>query len=155
MNEKQVSFEDFRKEQKKRERKEKLYNVVKKCTDWIQSNKEIAIGIGTFAVGAGGSMIKGLAKRQKVKEEKQLKNNYCYDRSLGHYWKLRRELTNEEWIAIDKRKRNGERLGDILAELKVLKNSYKSLCLIALALILSSAKFTVSYMKTISRRIKR
>lgn len=91
------------------------------CTDWIQSNKEIAIGIGTFAVGAGGSMIKGLAKRQKVKEEKQLKNNYCYDRSLGHYWKLRRELTNEEWIAIDKRKRNGERLGDILAELKVLK----------------------------------
>ena len=111
MNEKQVSFEDFRKEQKKRERKEKLYNVVKKCTDWIRSNKEIAIGIGTFAVGAGGSMIK----------EKQLKNNYCYDRSLGHYWKLRRELTNEEWIAIDKRKRNGERLGDILAELKVLK----------------------------------
>ena len=79
MNEKQVSFEDFRKEQKKRERKEKLYNVVKKCTDWIRSNKEIAIGIGTFAVGAGGSMIKGLAKRQKVKEEKQLKNNYCYD----------------------------------------------------------------------------
>lgn len=34
MNEKQVSFEDFRKEQKKRERKEKLYNGVKKCTDW-------------------------------------------------------------------------------------------------------------------------
>ena len=121
MNEKQVSFEDFRKEQKKRERKEKLYNGVEKCTDWIRSNKEIAIGIGTFAVGAGGSIIKGLAKRQKVKEEKQLKNNYCYDRSLGHYWKLRRELTNEEWIAIDKRKRNGERLGDILAELKVLK----------------------------------
>ena len=56
-----------------------------------------------------------------MKEEKQLKNDYCYDRSLGHYWKLRRELTNEEWIAIDKRKRNGERLGDILAELKVLK----------------------------------
>lgn len=121
MSEKQVSFEDFRKEQKKRERNEKFYNGVKKCTDWIQNNKEVAIGIGTFAVGAGGSMIKGLAKRQKVKEEKQLKNNYCYDRSLGHYWKLRRELTNEEWIAIDKRKRNGERLGDILAELKVLK----------------------------------
>ena len=69
MSEKQVSFEDFRKEQKKRERNEKFYNGVKKCTDWIQSNKEIAIGIGTFAVGAGGSMIKGLAKRQKVKEE--------------------------------------------------------------------------------------
>jgi hypothetical protein len=30
MSEKQVSFEDFRKEQKKRERKEKLCNGVKK-----------------------------------------------------------------------------------------------------------------------------
>lgn len=39
MSEKQVSFEDFRKEQKKRERKGKLYNGVKKCTDWIQNNK--------------------------------------------------------------------------------------------------------------------
>ena len=43
MSEKQVSFEDFRKEQKKRERKEKLCNWVKKCTDWIQNNKEVAI----------------------------------------------------------------------------------------------------------------
>lgn len=94
---------------------------MKKCTDWIQNNKEIAIGIGTFAVGVGGRMIKDAKHRHRVNEEKQLKNNYCYDRSLGHYWKLRRELTNDEWVMIDKRKRNGERLGDILAELKVLK----------------------------------
>lgn len=121
MSEKQVSFEEFRREQKKRDRKEKFRNGVKKCTDWIRDNKEIAIGIGTFVVGAGGRVIKDAKHRHRVNEEKQLKNNYCYDRSLGHYWKLRRELTNDEWVEIDKRKRNGERLGDILAELKVLK----------------------------------
>ena len=54
-------------------------------------------------------------------KEKDLKDLYCYDRSLGHYWRLRRELTNAEWIEIDKRKNNGERLADILDELKVLK----------------------------------
>lgn len=48
------------------------------------------------------------------------KHLYCYDRSLGHYWKLRRELTNEEWLEIDKRKKNGERLSDILDDMRVL-----------------------------------
>lgn len=57
----------------------------------------------------------------KLNKEKDLKDLYCYDRSLGHYWKLRRELTNTEWVEIDKRKNNGERLSDILSEMKVLK----------------------------------
>ena len=56
-----------------------------------------------------------------MKKEKDLKDLYCYDRSLGHYWTLRRRLTNAEWVEIDKRKNNGERLADILSELKVLK----------------------------------
>ena len=54
-------------------------------------------------------------------KEKKVKDLYCYDRSLGHYWALRRELTNAEWVLVDKRKANGERLADILDELKVLK----------------------------------
>ena len=50
-----------------------------------------------------------------------MKDLYCYDRSLGHYWRLRRELSNKEWLEIDQRKKNGERLADILDEMKVLK----------------------------------
>ena len=30
-------------------------------------------------------------------------------------------LSNKEWLEIDSRKRNGERLSDILSEMKVLK----------------------------------
>ena len=49
-----------------------------------------------------------LSKHAALTKEQNLKDLYCYDRSLGHYWKLRRELTNEEWLEIDKRKKNGE-----------------------------------------------
>lgn len=61
-----------------------------------------------------------VSQQDRLKKAKDLKELYCYDRSLGHYWKLRRELTNDEWLAIDARKRSGERLADILKELNVL-----------------------------------
>ena len=87
-----IEIVDFEKEAKRRERKEKFQNKVDSAMNWIHNNKE-----------------------------KNLKDLYCYDRSLGHYWKLRRELTNSEWVKIDQRKQNGERLADILDELKALK----------------------------------
>ena len=62
-----------------------------------------------------------LSKHAALAKEQDLKDLYCYDRSLGHYWKLRRELTNDEWLEIDKRKKEGERLSDILDDMKVLE----------------------------------
>ena len=59
------------------------------------------------------------AKKRAFKEK--VKDLYCYDRSVGHYWKLRRELSNKEWLEIDQREKNGERLSDILSEMKVMK----------------------------------
>lgn len=72
-------------------------------------------------IGGATAGIKAVDRHAKLNKEQNLKELYCYDRSLGNYWKLRRELSNAEWIEIDKRKKNGERLGDILYELKVLK----------------------------------
>lgn len=57
----------------------------------------------------------------KQRNEENLKNLYCYDRSLDQYWKPRRELADDEWLEIDRRIKNGERLSDILDELRVLK----------------------------------
>ena len=62
-----------------------------------------------------------VSKRINLRKQEELKDLYCYDRSLGHYWRLRRELSNKEWLEIDQRKKNGERLSDILAEMTVLK----------------------------------
>lgn len=54
-------------------------------------------------------------------KEANLKKLYCYDTSLGHYWRLKRPLKNSDWVTIDKRCREGESLANILNDLKVLK----------------------------------
>lgn len=44
-----------------------------------------------------------------------------YDRSIGAYWCLKRALSNADLTEIDKIRRNGESLAQILEDLKVLK----------------------------------
>ena len=55
------------------------------------------------------------------RDERKRREHKCYDRSEGHYWNLKRKLTNADWTRINERKSNGERLGDILKEMKILK----------------------------------
>lgn len=86
----------------------------------IYEHKEQIITYGPVVVGGIAAGAKMLSKHAALTKEQNLKDLYCYDRSLGHYWKLRRELTNEEWLEIDKRKKNGERLSDILDDMRVL-----------------------------------
>lgn len=111
----ETKFERFR-----REAKAKLHNA----GEWLVENKELVILLVPVAVGGlrlANNGVKAISKRVNLSKQEDIKNLYCYDRSLGHYWALRRELTNKEWLEIDLRKKNGERLSDILDELKVLK----------------------------------
>lgn len=116
-----IEIVDFQKEAKRRQRKEWFHSKVDNAGRWINNNKEMILVLGPATLGAVTTGAKVVSKHVRQNKEKDLKDLYCYDRSLGHYWKLRRELTNSEWVEIDKRKNNGERLGDILEELKVLK----------------------------------
>ena len=116
-----IEIVDFQKEAKRRQKKEWIHSKVDSAGRWINKNKEMILILGPAALGALTTGVKVVGKHAQQNKEKDLKDLYCYDRSLGHYWKLRRELTNAEWVEIDKRKNNGERLGDILEELKVLK----------------------------------
>lgn len=116
-----VDIVDFKKEAKRRERKEKIQSKINNVGRWVSDNKEAVLILVPATLGAVTTGVKVVSKHVQRSKEKELKDLYCYDRSLGHYWKLRRELTNSEWAEIDKRKNNGERLGNILEELKVLK----------------------------------
>ena len=89
--------------------------------DWFNRNKEVILTLAPALVGGAVAIIKVAGKQHNLHKEEELKDLYCYDRSLGHYWALRRELSNKEWLEIDSRKNNGEKLGDILKELNVLK----------------------------------
>ncbi len=88
---------------------------------WYYRNREDILLFGPIVFSLSGTLVRVVGKRINLHKQEDIKNLYCYDRSLGHYWALRRELTNKEWLMIDQRKKNGERLSDILAELKVLK----------------------------------
>lgn len=102
------------------EAKRKFDNVVY----WIKENKEvvlIVVPIVSGVVGKAFSLAKMTARRNNLNEEKELKELYVYDRSLGHYWKLRRPVRNSEWITINERKKHGESIGDILESLRLLE----------------------------------
>ena len=116
-----LTFEDFEREQKRREFKEKIYVKIQNGKDWVIRNKEAILILTPIAIKGLTTITKVVSKRSNLKKEEELKDLYCYDRSLGHYWRLRREVSNKEWLEIDQRKKNGERLADILDEMKVLK----------------------------------
>ena len=118
---KDVEISDFQKEQKKRERKEKINRQLNKIKNVLYQNKEMIVFFGPMVIGGTTWLIRTVNRHVTMNKEKDLKELYCYDRSLGHYWRLKRNLTNSEWVSIDKRKQNGERLADILDELRVLK----------------------------------
>lgn len=112
---------DIQKEKRKREFKRKIDRKLQKGKEWFFRNKEIIFTLTPVIITGITTITKVVGKRVNLHKQETLKDLYCYDRSLGHYWKLKRELSNKEWLEIDKRKKNGERLSDILAELKVLK----------------------------------
>lgn len=115
------TMEDFRNEWNKEKVKRKIGEAWWKTKRFIDDNKEMVMLFGPMVGGGIATLVKGGIKHGNLKKEEKIKNLYCYDRSLGHYWKLRRELTNDEWVRVEKRKRNGEKLADILSEMRVLK----------------------------------
>lgn len=113
------------KKAKFREFKENLKQKANNVRWWIYDNKEMIMVLGPGAIAGVVTIVvtivTTIGRHVNLRKEENLKDMYCYDRSLGHYWQLRRKLTNKEWLEIDTRKKNGERLADILEELKVLK----------------------------------
>lgn len=116
-----VQMEEFKRESKRRALKDKINAKIQNGKEWIVKNKEAVITLTPVIIGGVTTVSKVVGKRINLRKQENLKDLYCYDRSLGHYWRLRRELTNKEWLEIDQRKKNGERLSDILEQMKVLK----------------------------------
>ena len=105
----------------KREAKAWFHNA----GEWMIENKELVIVVimpitlGSLKLLSNG--VKALGRRSNLRKEEAIKNLYVYDPSLGVYWKLRRMLSTAEKLEIESRRKNGERLGEILRDLKVLK----------------------------------
>lgn len=103
------------------EKSEQAKLKVQAATDWCKRNKEAVIVFGPVILGSLVEIAKISTKHHMVNEEKALKDRYIYDRSSGHYYELRRKPKNSEWIQIEQRKQNGESLGMILNDMRLLK----------------------------------
>ncbi len=101
--------------------KERAIEMKDNTIDWCKENKALAAGLGIAVLKLGGKAVKAVARIHCANTESRNRDLRCYDASLGHYWELKRKLRKEDWLKIDRRKRSGERLGDILNDLGVLK----------------------------------
>lgn len=116
---------DFNKQQKdywkskhkQFERKEK----VEKLKVWANENKETIIALAPMVLVTITNVIRFTNKRVNLRKEQNLKDLYIYDHSHGHYWKLKKKLSADQWIEIDNRKAKGEILCNILNDMNVLK----------------------------------
>ncbi len=112
---------NFAKEKRAEELKDKVCTKLHEAKDWIEWHKNEIVTYTPIAIAGATTIIKVVGRRINLHKQKTLKTLYCYDRSLGHYWRLRRPLSNREWVAIEKRRKHGERLADILNSMNVLK----------------------------------
>lgn len=96
-------------------------NAVRKAEEWAKANPEKALAIASGTVAVARYLGKTAIKDIQANREAELLKKRCYDPSKGHYYYLTRELSNKEWLMVDRRRDAGEKLGDILEEMKVLK----------------------------------
>lgn len=106
---------------KKFNRQKKIADFKRKAAEILEENKEVLVVAVPSAIGVIGKGISMLGRRANLNKEQNLKDRYIYDRSMGHYWQLKRNLKQSEWSEIERRKRAGEHMGDILNSMKILK----------------------------------
>ena len=117
MEEKVVKMDEFKKEAAKRERKAAVEKKLDEIAKWYKENENFV----NFTVPFAAGILFGLFKKLKAAGKDYYKDTHYYDHSAGHWWELRRRLTNKEWQHFQIRKQNGESTLEIFQSMGVLK----------------------------------
>lgn len=125
MNEKKYYVKDMNKDLKRARRKQKIKELKNKVMIFVRNNHELIMLVAPSLIGTTVLVLKKGIRTSAVAiqeaNKRKTKELFVYDRSLGHYWELKKKLTNRDWVEINRRKSQGEKLGDILSSMKVLK----------------------------------
>lgn len=89
--------------------------------DYVIEHKETVIPAAIGAIGTIGTITKVVGKRVTLSKEQRIKDRYIYDRSLGRYVEVKRKLNQKDLANIAKRKKDGERVTDILLDMNLVK----------------------------------
>ena len=105
--------------------RDKFVNATNRFGIWWSKNREWAIIVVPVVLTTGVWILKkgisSIGTLGTLRAEKALKTLYIYDRSTGHYWHLKRELTSSEQLLVEERMKKGETLGKIFQDMNVLK----------------------------------
>lgn len=118
-------------EEKKQELKDKINNAwdktktgARKFGNWIKENPGEAATIATgilFGIGAAGKGIAAIDRRINAAVERRDDRCNIYDPSLDIQWRTKRGLTTAQALEYQRRVAAGERRGDVLKDMKVLR----------------------------------
>ena len=103
------------------DKKEQAERKARAALAWANTNREFLIVVSPVVIGGSVKLTQLMLRRHNLNLETQHRELYVYDRSLGHYWQLRRKLSNNEWVTIEMRRKGGESLASILSGMKLLK----------------------------------
>ena len=106
----------FKIEGYKRKAKAKVDEAWQLCKE----HPEEAFMLATTVAGSALGLARRHDRNVAMKREQELKDRYIYDRSIGKYWKTRKAPSVGEQLEIERRKRNGESMGDILSSMRLL-----------------------------------
>lgn len=119
-NNKTVDINEFKREAKIRKLKAKVEEIKNKAVDFVTDHPTEALALATTLIGSAVGLARRADRKKDLREQQRLREEYIYDRSLGSYWKTRRKLSNSEKLEIERRRRAGESLGEILRSMRLL-----------------------------------
>lgn len=107
-----------------RKLKDKTYNWCNarahEMSRFYWAHKQEILIFGPIIIGGMISIIKKGITRHNILMSEKLKTRYIYDRSLGFYYELRRKPTANQLLEIEARRKAGEKLGEILRNMKLI-----------------------------------
>lgn len=111
---------NFEKEAKKTEFRRKFKKAKNDAINFVKNNKELivaSIPVVITCINGANKIVKTIDSRM----ERTRKDNQYYDRTLGMYVDLKRKPKQSEYIKIQERRNNGEKLSDILIDMGLVK----------------------------------
>lgn len=101
--------------------KKKLKTSVTESVNWCEQHKELVIIAAPVLGMAVKTTYRYMTKTAAYRAEDKRRNLEVWDPVNGFRWKLRRKMTNSEKFILDLRHKNGESIGIILDDMKLLK----------------------------------
>lgn len=111
--------------------KQRVENAKQKAKDWAEpklqwcrEHKEILMTFGPVVIGGVFELAKAGIKAKDHREARELeeeKLRSVYDRSAGMYLETTRELTNDDYRELQRRKREGMTTGEALDDMGLLE----------------------------------